>query len=357
MPNLRTLVGSMALTELASRVGIPFRRLEAYLKAERPIAQTDREALAAFFGIVPSDLLDEHTQVEQPAPKARGRAKQAPPIVPRQVNRMPRPAGVPQPSSLVTNQGKVEVRVTGVLQRDPEPAPDSRSAPRGEARFWQLELLVPHQPLRGEPLYPPMLLRCAVHRRRFDGFRWLRRGDKVVLTGTLAARADHLYLFAETLSTPRADRMLKLLDGLAAAQSEAEAGLQKLLGDDWRSLIKPAPGEGLQEQRPVWAPEPSPPNGPQGRIQITATGQLQSDPNVELDEETGGTAELLLAIAPREDERRLPVQRYLFRMRLRTLRDFLWLQRGDTISISGDVARLGPELLVEATTIQLPPSE
>ncbi len=53
MPNLRTLVGIMALTELASRVGIPFRRLEAYLKAERPIAQADREALAAFFGIAP----------------------------------------------------------------------------------------------------------------------------------------------------------------------------------------------------------------------------------------------------------------------------------------------------------------
>lgn len=354
MPNLRELVGNMALTELASQVGIPFRRLEAYLKAERALSQADREALAAFFAIAPNELALDQAHIEKPAPKASGRAKKSTPVVPRQVNRMPRPVGVPEPSSVVTNYGKVEVRITGVLQRDPEPAPDSRNDGRGEPRFWQLELLVPHQPLRGEALYPTMILRCAIHRRRFDGFRWLRRGDKVVLSGTLAARADHLYLFGETLSTPRADRIVKLLGELAAGQAEAEAGLHKLLGDDWRSQIAPAPGEGFQEQRPVWSPEPSPPTGPQGRIQITVTGQLQSDPGVELDDATGGTAELLLAIAPREDERRLPVQRYLFQMRLRTLRDFLWLQRGDTIRVSGDVARLGPELLVEATTIQLP---
>jgi hypothetical protein len=354
MPNLRELVGNMALTELASQVGIPFRRLEAYLKAERALSQADREALAAFFAIAPNELVLDRPQLEQPAPKASGRAKKGPPIVPRQVNRMPRPAGVPQPSSVVTNYGKVEVRITGVLQRDPEPASDSRSDAQGEPRFWQLELLVPHQPLRGEALYPTMTLRCAVHRRRFDAFRWLRRGDKVVLSGTLAARADHLYLFVETLSTPRADRILKLLDERASGHPEAEAGLQKLLGDNWPAQIAPVPGEGLQAQRPVWSPEPSSPTGPQGRIQITVTGQLQSDPSVDLDEETGGTAELLLAIAPREDERRLPVQRYLFQMRLRTLRDFLWLQRGDTIRVSGDVVRLGHELLVEATTIQLP---
>lgn len=218
MPTISDVWGERPLSELAAQVGIPYRRLEAYVAGSRQLSPADRAALAAFFSIDPATLTNSSAGSAQHEPTAvrRGKRSDLPPV---DRVRATRPAHVAPPTSVVTTNGTALARVTGTLQSDPVPAPDSKNDQRGEPRFWLLELLVPHQPLRGAALYPPIVVRCTVHRRQFDPFRWLTRGDKVVLTGTAAPRSDHLYLFAATLSTPRADRLESLLAALKDRKS------------------------------------------------------------------------------------------------------------------------------------------
>jgi hypothetical protein len=351
MPTILELWGDRPLTELAERTRVPFRRLREYADGARPFSPADRAALAAFFGVAPHELAAPGAPPPL-VPQRRGDRRGAPPVPlpPRAPGpRAPRPADAPPPTDIVTAEGAASLRATGVLQR--APAPEARLHGGGQPAFWLLELLVPHQPLRGQPRYQPIPVRCAVHRRLIDPFRWLGPGDKVVVSGTPIPRADHLYLAADELATPRADRLRQLLAALAAGDPAAEAGLLKLLGPHWRSAAEPPPGSGVQEARPPWAAEPSAVQGPQGRLQLSLRGQLQADPLVELDDAGDGSVELRLEIAPPRPDAHLPIVRYRVEMRLKALRGLHWLQRGDAVTIGGDIVRLGPELLVEATTL------
>ena len=161
MPTLSDLWGTRSLVELAAQVGIPFRRLSEYAAGSRSYTPRDKATLAAFFAIDPATL----SQPGEPSFPAQT-SRTAPPIArhPRTpAPRAPRPPGAPLPTDVVTSQGTAEARVTGMLQRIPEPVQAPKGSPTGAApRFWTLELLVPHQPLRGEPMYPPLLVRCSV---------------------------------------------------------------------------------------------------------------------------------------------------------------------------------------------------
>lgn len=351
MPTLLDLWGDRPLSELAERTRIPFRRLREYADGARPFAPADRATLAALFGVAPADLTAPGAPPPL-VPQRRGDRRGAPPVPlpPRTPGaRPPRPADAPPPTEIVTAEGAATLRASGVLQRPP--APEARPQGGGQPTFWLLDLLVPHQPLRGQPHHPAIAVRCAVHRRLFDPYRWLQPGDKVVVAGTPIPRLDHLYLAADELATPRAERLRQLLAALAAGDAAAEAGLEKLLGPAWRSAVDSPPGRGVQPERPPWAVPPVAVEGPQGRLQLTLRGQLQADPLVELDEAGDGAVELRLEIAPPRPDARLPLVRYHVELRLKALRGLHWLQRGDTVTIGGDIVRLGPELLVEATTI------
>lgn len=350
MPTLSELWGTRSLAELAAQVGIPFRRLSEYAAGTRPYTPRDQATLAAFFAIDPASL----SQSGEPgAPSRPSRA--IPPAAqhPRTpAPRAPRPPDAPPPTDVVTSQGTAEARVTGVLQRHPEPVQPKGSPADAAPRFWTLELLVPHQPLRGEPAYPPLLVRCSIYRRAFDPYRWLGPGDRVVVLGTPAPRPDHLHVAATTLSTPRAERLKQLLSSHQSGDSESEAGLRKLLGDDWTRLIAQPLEEGVQSKRPAWAAPATAADGPHGRVQVTVAGQLQADPLMELDEQGSGIATLRFEIAPPEHAARLSVARYRVLLRPRALRNYPWLQRGDSVVVSGDIVRTGDELLTEATTLR-----
>jgi hypothetical protein len=329
-------------------VGIPFRRLEEYAAGARPLSPADRVTLAAFFAVAPESL-SVAGQGAPPGPAIVRRGKVVAPLPALVPERPPRPAEVPAPSAIVTSAGSAVVRASGLLQRPP--APEGKGTDTARATFWLLELLVPHQPLRGEPHHPPILVQCAVRSHQLDPFRWLVPGDRVVVSGPPLPRPGLLYIPAEDLTTPRAERLAALLTDLDRGDPAAPAALEKLLGPDWESLRRPAPGTGRQHERPPWAPPPQPVQGPAGRLQVTLQGQLQADPRMELDDDGGGTAELRLEIAPPRPDARMPVARYRAELRPRALRGLGWLQRGDIVTVSGDIVRLGDELLVEASTL------
>ena len=146
--------------------------------------------------------------------------------------------------------------------------------------------------------------------------------------------------------------MKQLLNARQSGDSEAETGLRKLLGDDWARLIEQPLEESMQSERPEWAAPTAAVEGPQGRVQVTVAGQLQDDPLMELDEQGSGIATLRFEIAPPEHAVRLSVARYRVLLRPRALRTYPWLQRGDSVVVSGDIVRAGDELLTEATTLR-----